>query len=749
MIIRKQWAFAVGILCIVLIRFNNAVAADSVLQPQTTEAVYQLANRCYFLVNDQRFLTKQASGVYAFSSQSESAEPLYFKPTGLGRFMLFDSDAQWMAAKEGLVSLTENQLDESAEWRVTEQESQRFRIQSSQTLAWLSTSENQLMLSANENQGESFQLQAADHCALFPEATTNTEGEPAIGTWPDGSVWGMADAHNHLFGSMAFTGNVMDGDVFHPLGITKALNDCRSEHGKNGWLDITGYVSEGRGDEFQRLLELPSFYKNDIPLHDTEGYPNFPFWPNNYTTTHTVSYYKWLERSYLGGLRLLVNMAVESGPLCKLGKAALKAYGPQDDQLEYDPNASCNGSVTAMKQLQATYDLQDYIDAQSGGPGKGWFRIVQSPEEARAVIADKKMAVLMGAELPDLFGCIDGEEGGRADCTEEYIDEKLDEYRALGFQTLFPLHHYDNDFGGAHVFNGVIEVAKVVQDGRLFQYEPCDDDEDYVPLLALQIPGDYFELIPKTIRELPLFPLVPKAEEYCNKKSITSLGRHLIKAMMARGIMIETNHMSPKMKEAVLAMAEEYDYPLMDTHQRKAWLPEFQDFEKRYLSLGGVISPMSNMTVPVDSYSSVKRSCHNYTSQDISISLMAIGDVRSELGLYPGTVFSTDAQGMVGHAYPRFGPLAPCDEPQTNPVVYPFKSFDGAVTFYQQQTGHRVFDFNTDGLAHLGLFPDMVEDMRRQGMPDEKVQRLFQGAESYLRAWERAIDRSKSLQLIE
>ena len=28
-------------------------------------------------------------------------------------------------------------------------------------------------------------------------------------------------------------------------------------------------------------------------------------------------------------------------------------------------------------------ELQDYIDAQNGGPGKGWFRIVTDPFQAR------------------------------------------------------------------------------------------------------------------------------------------------------------------------------------------------------------------------------------------------------------------------------------------------------------------------------------------------------------------------------
>ena len=42
--------------------------------------------------------------------------------------------------------------------------------------------------------------------------------------------------------------------------------------------------------------------------------------------------------------------------------------------------------------------MQDYIDAQFGGPGKGFYRIVKTPFEARRVINSGKMAVVMGIE---------------------------------------------------------------------------------------------------------------------------------------------------------------------------------------------------------------------------------------------------------------------------------------------------------------------------------------------------------------
>ena len=45
--------------------------------------------------------------------------------------------------------------------------------------------------------------------------------------------------------------------------------------------------------------------------------------------------------------------------------------------------------------FEEVYALERYIDAQSGGPGEGWLRIVTTPEEARQVIAEGKLAVTM------------------------------------------------------------------------------------------------------------------------------------------------------------------------------------------------------------------------------------------------------------------------------------------------------------------------------------------------------------------
>ena len=48
---------------------------------------------------------------------------------------------------------------------------------------------------------------------------------------------------------------------------------------------------------------------------------------------------------------------------------------------------------------------------------------------------------------------------------------------------------------------------------------------------------------------------------------------------------------------------------------------------------------------------------------------------------------------------------APRADATKRPLRYPFKSYDGKVTFSRERTGTRSFDLNRDGVAHYGLMP--------------------------------------------
>ena len=45
-------------------------------------------------------------------------------------------------------------------------------------------------------------------------------------------------------------------------------------------------------------------------------------------------------------------------------------------------------------------------------------------------------------------------------------------------------------------------------------------------------------------------------------------------------------------------------------------------------------------------------------------------------------------------------------------MTYPFTGL-GGVTVDQQVSGQRVYDINKDGVAHYGLYPDWIQDLRK------------------------------------
>jgi hypothetical protein len=69
-------------------------------------------------------------------------------------------------------------------------------------------------------------------------------------------------------------------------------------------------------------------------------------------------------------------------------------------------------------------------------------------------------------------------------------------------------------------------------------------------------------------------------------------------------------------------------------------------------------------------------------------------------------------------------------------VTYPFRSYDGRVTFDRQRTGDRVFDYANEGVAHYGLYADWVEEVRKLGGP-EIMRDMWRSSEAYLQMWER------------
>ena len=139
-------------------------------------------------------------------------------------------------------------------------------------------------------------------CADFPEVAVNAYGDrDALKGNVDLPVRGYIDAHTHISSYEFMGGKFMAGEPFHRFGVEEALKDSAHLHGKDGSLDLIG--------------NLYTF--NDINnRYDTRGWPDFPWWPNHQQMSHSGYYYKWMERAYLSGLRIMVTNLVENEVLC-------------------------------------------------------------------------------------------------------------------------------------------------------------------------------------------------------------------------------------------------------------------------------------------------------------------------------------------------------------------------------------------------------------------------------------------------
>lgn len=486
-------------------------------------------------------------------------------------------------------------------------------------------------------------------------------------------VRGFVDAHSHVMAYEAFGGLLMCGKPFDPDGIEEALADCK-DHYPNGaaawWENL---VSKG----------------TPVGTHDPVGWPTFKDWPAWYSRTHQQAYYTWIERAWRGGLRIMVNDLVANRQLCAI-------YPLKQN--------SCDEMTTIKLEAQRMNELQAYIDSQNGGPGQGWLRIVRSPAEARQVIAAGKLAIVQGIETSEPFGC--RTTLGIPHCTRGMIDRGLDEMHALGVQSMFVCHKFDNALCGVRFDSGVagvvVNAANFLSSGSFWRVEKCTGPEHDNPIeISGTLPPPLNDLLPAGIG-LPVYPPAP----HCNTKGLTSLGRYMVQGMIKRGMMVEIDHMSVKAADQTLDLLEAAGYPgVISSH---SWADP--GYFRRIYQLGGMITGYGT---PADQFVQTWRETKAQTTR-------------------PGYGYGLDVNGMGPLPSPRQG----------SAVSYPFGSYDGSVTLGRQVTGQRTWDYNVDGVANYGLVPDWVEDMRLIA-GDGIVQDMAAGAEAYLQTWEATTSSSR------
>ena len=624
----------------------------------------------------------RTSNGYSFSSTASAATPFRLEATQLGRYELFDSSGA--PAYQSVIGwiMPGTTYGDRADWTFATSGS-RYKVTATATGQTMGTYLGTLGAGGSTS---TVALASASGCYSQPDISPGVEGTPTAGVDASGKLVGTIDAHAHITAAAAFGGQLHCGEAWASGGAPVALAGCATHATLN-----VGALLEG-------ILGGTSVVNSP-----EDGWPTFGDWPQHNTELHEASYFRSIERAWMSGQRVLNALFVANRVICGLF--------PYRD-------TSCDEMVQIRAQSKYVYSMQDYIDAQSGGAGKGWFRIATTPAEVRAIAAQGKLAVTLGVENSELFGCREIKDVPQ--CTTADIDAGLDELQKMGVSGLYPVHKFDNAFGGTRFDKGVtgaaINVGQFLSSGHWWTATSCTGPSDNEqPIVS----DDFTKLLSFGSLGLPagtVLPVYPSGS-ICNTRGLTTLGTYLVKQLIARGMIIHIDHMGVKTAQAVLDLAEAAKYPgVTSVH---TWAD--RAIVDRVLALGGFVATYAYAAGD------------DGTGEPTFLAEWRANRALTHGSSITGYGFGSDVNGLGPQASPRL-------DAATNPLTYPFTALNGT-TVSRQVYGSRTFDLNTDGVAQYGLYADWTADLIQQAGSDgpELRKELLNGAEAYTEMWEKAL----------
>jgi hypothetical protein len=699
--------------------------------PVLPKSRFDLANRCFTLKANEALVVRAGTAFKADSSDPSKAERFYLKPTALGRYLLHTADSRVMTASGTAVSATTAPANGS-DWTIDGGEGVYTAVALERALT--------INESGNLALGDtpaSLIFEPSEGCTDYPEMPVAVAGKTFKGPPAGEPVIGFAEIHAHMAMGSDMSdgtgdrgpsaGGVMYGHAVHRFGVTHALDDCAVMHGNNGVLSPEAII----------LDQNPAGAR-----HDTVGWPSFASWPARDSLLHQQMYYRWVERAYLAGLRVMVVHGTNIEALCDVAK-----------QTVGDSSADCTDMGVGTKQVAYLYDIEKYVDAQEGGPGQGWFRIVKDPAEARAVIADGKLAVVPGLEFSNLFRCnvfygpedqlLSPNEAGTPTCDKDDIDREIDEAWELGVRAVFPYHDVDSALGGTGIFDSIaLNLVGYYGTGGFWRTYDCEDGGQGDKFLYSAGAFMYNSGFPPFFGADPLtqelisatqgfLPLYPTGKRQCNARDVTDLGKYAIDKIMKKGFTLDIDHAEIRSKQYMLDESAKLtpNYPTISGHGGHGGISKAQ--AEQMIRQGGIIYPSGR---------------NGRTYKSFMETLKPIWDASgTERPLAIG--YGADSNGLANQPNPRGA--------GAQPVQYPFTLFQGpgwgpqfAAAGIAPLTvdrlsipGGKTWTSDEHGMANYGMIADIVEEIRIEG-GEEAITTLYRSAETYLQMWEQTLEAS-------
>jgi microsomal dipeptidase-like Zn-dependent dipeptidase len=495
-------------------------------------------------------------------------------------------------------------------------------------------------------------------------------------------VTGYVDLHSHLAGEYAFGGGWFWGTVEGPLDW--AVRRCDGNfpfpsHAASAFpivseflgADTGWHLGRRRGYDRRRCRRFLG-----IPIPGTCPRPHFEHWPKWDTIAHQQMWNGWLDQAHQRGLQVMVVSLVESNFLCNNTRASTRRF-------------DCDEMASVRR--QAAY-LRDFAARNSARVG-----IATSPQQARALIAQGKLALVLSVEVTRLFP------------SGDFIGQ-LDALRAMGVSSVQVAHHADNRFAGAAPIPKLMDAA---------------DQSELLWSILLGFPVDMTDIDEIVCRDIFGNSGSCNGDTRLNEQGLTAEGDTLVRAMMDRGMLLDVAHLSRHaFRDAYLISQQHGNYPLLYSHAHM-WdtISSSEERHEKYIradeismitGTGGMVGLRTGPESTVAYPGPVPNRCQGST-RSFAQSLMYAVDRGLNVG------FGADFNGFIEQLKPRFN------------------IFSCRADFLEIAAAGGPTELQKKGLAHVGLLPELMTDLRAVGVPASYLDHLNRSAENFLQMWERSV----------
>lgn len=537
----------------------------------------------------------------------------------------------------------------------------------------------------------------------------------------DAPIWGFVDMHTHPMAHLGFGKKLLHGvpDVgsIIPTGtrdcnpadrkatsIQEALGDDNSTHGKP-----QGLFDNPCGD-FQRNFvirgleianEAQSQHSSNSLGYSDDPNKAFVSWPKFNDITHQQMWVDWIQRTYQGGLRVMVALAVNNHTLAD----AVNGDSPTDDKGSAD--------------LQIR-EIEEFVNRHND-----FMEVATSPQQLRSIVRKNKLAVIIGVEIDNI-----GNFNKTSSLSQEMITEEIQKLYNNKVRYIFPIHVLDNKFGGTAVYQDIFNYSNKTEYGSFWNLK-CAEPSDGITKqikgnIAIQFAGAFIGQDP--FEKLPI-PSCANGIGHKNRKGLTPDGNFAIKEMMKRGMLIDIDHMSEESANQTLTIAESIPggYPINAGHNGFRSNGQQNEYERtdaqvaKISTLGGMMGVGWGNNVSCEFLNKFQ-----YGFVKMNGKQLAIG---------------TDINGLVKVPRPRNASI----DCSGSPVIYAEISGKPNGLLTMAQTGAKKWNYNTEGVAHYGLIPDFLQDLKNIGMAPQQRSSFFMSAEYFAQMWEKSLKVSDNI----